>query len=366
MRWLNWRYPTLALAALLVCGGPTFAQGAPVKNDARELASFGTLKAPVADAAREQARNWLASTGSKLEGATLQAFDAVWQSDRPVFDKVTETLILGDENARKLLAEARNPSGAAPTQAPVLIRDAKQDAFFRANFALAYAKALAGRRVYEEALETLKAVKPEQVADPSAYLFHRAVAEYSLLLKPEAQETIARLLDDVADAPERHKMVAALMHFDMLTWRDKDLGWIARKMDNIERRLEMARGGQTTQKMQKEVVARLDELIKQLENQQNQSSSSNGGSCPNGGQQPGNGGSNNPSAPMQDSNIATNPGPGQVDPKRLKEVAEVWGKLPDRERAQAIQGLTKDMPPRQRQLIEDYFKRLAQEPTAGK
>jgi hypothetical protein len=53
----------------------------------------------------------------------------------------------------------------------------------------------------------------------------------------------------------------------MQTWKDKDLGWIARKMDNIERRLELARGGPQTQKMQTEVVRRLDEIIKELENQ---------------------------------------------------------------------------------------------------
>ena len=69
-----------------------------------------------------------------------------------------------------------------------------------------------------------------------------------------------------ADAPDRYKIVSLLMLYDMQTWKDKDLGWIARKMDNIERRLEMARGGPQTQKMQKEVVARLDELIKELEN----------------------------------------------------------------------------------------------------
>jgi len=64
---------------------------------------------------------------------------------------------------------------------------------------------------------------------------------------------------------------------------------------------------------------------------------------------------------MQDSNIATNSGPGQVDPKRLKEMADVWGKLPERDRAKAMIELTKDMPPRYRQLIEDYFKKMAQD-----
>ena len=86
--------------------------------------------------------------------------------------------------------------------------------------------------------------------------------------KKEAQESIIRLLDDVPAAPERYKMVAALMHLDMANWQDKDLGAIGRKMDNIQRRLDLARGGQKTQKQQKDVVARLDEIIKELENKQ--------------------------------------------------------------------------------------------------
>jgi hypothetical protein len=49
-----------------------------------------------------------------------------------------------------------------------------------------------------------------------------------------------------------------------------------------------------------------------------------------------------------------------VDPKRLKELAEVWGKLPEKERAKAMQELQRDMPPRYREVIENYFKKLAQ------
>src|SRR5439155_16070410 len=156
--------------------------------------------------------------------------------------------------------------------------------YYRANLTLAYAKVLSNRRIYEESLEALIQVKGEQVVDPSAYFFHKAVAEHSLMLKRQADESIVRLLDDVSDAPERYKMVAALMHFDMLTWQDKDLGWIARKMDVIQRRLDLTRGGQQTQKMQKEVLVRLDEMIKEKENQQKQQQSggqpSNGGNCP--------------------------------------------------------------------------------------
>jgi hypothetical protein len=181
------------------------------------------------------------------------------------------------------------------------------------------------------------------------------------MMRQEADESILRLLDDVLDAPERHKMVAALMHFDMMSWKEKDLGWIARKMNNIERRLDLARGGPKTQKMQKEVVLRLDEIIKLLEKQGDGGGQCNGGNCPNGGDGNGSKPSANTksSSPQKDSAGGTGTGPGVVDPKKLKEMADAWGKLPERERAKAMVELTKDLPPRYREVIETYFKNLA-------
>jgi hypothetical protein len=219
------------------------------------------------EAARSQAQDWLKGVG-KTDAATQKAFDAIWSTDRPVIDRVADTLVLGDPAAGTLLAEARDASKAAPTVVPGILKDAAKPAFYRANLALAYARALAQRRVYEEGLDALRQVKAEDVIDPAAYLFHKAVAEHALMLKPEAQSTVLRLLDEVSEAPERYRTVAALMYFDMQSWQEKDLGWISRKMDNIERRLDLSRGGPKTQKMQKEVVARLDEIIKMLENQQ--------------------------------------------------------------------------------------------------
>lgn len=63
---------------------------------------------------------------------------------------------------------------------------------------------------------------------------------------------------------------------------------------------------------------------------------------------------------MQDSNIATNSGPGHVDAKKLKGLAEQWGKLPEKERAKALQDLTRNMPPRYREVVENYFRKQAQ------
>jgi hypothetical protein len=261
---LRYWFLVLGLTVPLLGVGAAAIQGAekkPVKE-----AGFGTLQAVSSETARSQALDWLKGVG-KNDETTMKAFETIWQAERPLADQVADTLALGDADAAKLLAEARDTSRPAPETVPALFKDAKRPAFYRANLALAYAKALAHRRIYEEGLDAMKTVKPEQVVDPSAYLFHKAVSEHALMMKPEAETTIVRLLDESPDAPERYKMVGALMFFDMQTWQDKDLGFISRKMDNIERRLDLSRGGPKTQKMQKEVITRLDELIKRLENQ---------------------------------------------------------------------------------------------------
>src|SRR5207249_4242949 len=154
------------------------------KKPAKEVPSFGILRAPAPEQARSQALDWLKGVG-KSDEKTIKEFDAVWASDRTLLDKVTATLELGDPAAKKLMDETRDPNMPAPQTVPAAIKNAKQSAFYRANLALAYAKALSNRRIYEEGLEALKTVKAENVVDPSSYLFYKAVAEHALLLKIE-------------------------------------------------------------------------------------------------------------------------------------------------------------------------------------
>jgi hypothetical protein len=257
-----WRSVPLALAAALL-----MTSALPAASPGKEGPSFSSLKGPDPAEARKLAEAWLKAVG-KTDAATQAKVKKVWESDGSTLDKVTQTLVLGDAEAARLLKEANDEQAAAPTAVPAALKDARRPAFYRANLALAYGKALALKKVYEEGLEALLVAKAEDVADPSSYFFHKAVCEHALMLKDKADQSIDRLLVDVSDAPERYRMVASLMHFDMLTWREKDLGWIARKMDNIQRRLDLQRGGKQTQRMQKEVLVRLDEMIKELENQQ--------------------------------------------------------------------------------------------------
>ena len=359
---MRWRVAALAAAVLFLAGGPLRADGTSPAPDRKKeaITSFGVLESMAPDAARAKALDWLQGTGKA--DAHQKEFDAIWSSDRTVLEKVGDTFALGDPDAAKLLEDARNPDTPAPTEVPALLKDTKNPAFFRANLALAYGRGLINRRVYEEGLEALRVARVEQVVDPSAYLFDRAVAEHALLLKEEANRSILRLLDDTVDAPERYRMVAALMHFDMLGWREKDLGWVARMMNNIERRLDLYRGGPKTQDMQKKVVLQLDEMIKQLEEQQQQANG-NGKGSKNGRPS---GRTVRPNAPAPDDYINGVGGPGHVDQKKFRELAENWGKLPDKERAKAMLDLTRDMPARHRELIENYFKNLARAESASK
>jgi len=214
-------WTTAALTALLVAVGQVPAQE-------RRPTSFGAIEAVAPEAVKAKAQAWLKESGA--DAAAQAKFDAVWAAkDRSVLDRLADTFELGSADAAKLMREARSPEAPAPTKTPAVLTDAKQPEFFRANLALAYARALCTRRVHEEALDVLKQFKAEQTIDPASYLFHRAVSEHAMLEKAEATKTIRRLLDEASAAsPERYKTVALLMQLDMTAWRDKDLASIAR------------------------------------------------------------------------------------------------------------------------------------------
>lgn len=332
--------------------------------DTPRPARFGSLEGLSADAAKAQAAAWLKSTNPTAE--VTAKFDHLWKSDASVLDKVIRTFELGNADVAKMMTTARDPLALAPTETPALLKNQDLPVFFRANLALGYGRALSLRSVHEEALEMLKMFSAEQMVDPAAYLFHRAVSEHAMLDKTAASASINRLLDDAASAPERYRTLAALMALDIHSWKDKDLGSIARKMKDVERRLDLSRGGPKTQKVQKEIVARLDELIKELENKdkngqgQCKNPGEGGGNCPAGG--PGQGGppqGNNPSSPATESGIANAGGSGTVEQAKLKRLVEQWGNLPPRERGAALQELTQGMSPRHREAIENYFRNLA-------
>ncbi len=257
-KWLT----TAVVAAGLGLGATMSASAADTKTEF----TFGTLRAATPEVAKPRRK-----PGSRRSGSSTRPPSTRFGRSRKRRFSIAlwPSLELGNDVAKKVLAEANHADVDAPKAVPAILTDEKQDIYLRANLALGFARGLTNGRVYEESLTALSGIKAEQTVDPAAYFFHRAVAEHALIKKDDAMRSIVRLIDDVTDAPDRYKMLATIMFLDMGNWKkdEKDLGNIRRLMDNSERRLSQARGGKITQTIQKKIVFRLDELIKEMEQQ---------------------------------------------------------------------------------------------------
>ena len=329
----------------------------------KSLIAFGILEPVSAEDAQAQAQQWLKQTDQGT-AANMQTFETIWKrKNRTVLDRLASTFVLGDKQAAKLLADVRNPSIPAPTELPKRISDDNAPKFYRANLTLAYARELVHRRVYEQALDALQQIKAEDVVDPAGYFFNRAVCEHGIIDKDNASKSINRLLGDVVLSPERYKTVSILMLMDMQTWKQTDLGDLARKMKNVKRRLQLARGGPKTQEMQKEIIRQLDRMINPPEPPRDPGDIEPG---PPGNPDDYEPGPNNPNGrtiptPRQRSTPGGPSGPGQVDQKRVRDLVTNWGQMSERERAEAIQSITDGMDAMNRQLIENYFRNIAKD-----
>ncbi len=344
---------SLAVGAMAATGAT--AADKEAKPLAPAALTFGTLRAMPVEVAKAKAETYLKAAG-KHDQAKV---DGIWaQNDKSVLDRTIESIALANPDAKKAVDQARDATATPFTEVPAAIKGEK-DAFAKTNLSAAFAKGLAGKRVYEEALLAAKDVTSDNLVDPSAFFFFKAVAEHALTKRDDAVLSVIKLLDDVTDAPDRYKMVATLMFFDIQNWSKdpKDLTNIGKLMDNSGRRLDLTRGGTTTQDIQKKIVFRLDEKIKELENKC-KGGQCNGGNCPGGGA-PGPASGDQPSTPAGTSTLpAGGLKDGKVDPKELRKLAETWGKLPPSERQKAIQELTRDLPAKHKPMIEEYFKSL--------
>jgi hypothetical protein len=138
------------------------------------------------------------------------------------------------------------------------------------------------------------------------------------------------------------------MRDDMKTWNEQDLGYLNRKMREIADRLDNGQGGKKTQKMQREILVRLDEMIKKNEN--DKKGSANQKQCPDGGKkeqqesesQSSSAKSNRVNKPAEESGLDNGQAAGIADKKVDGKLVQDWGNLPEKERAAAEQALETD------------------------
>jgi hypothetical protein len=105
----------------------------------------------------------------------------------------------------------------------------------------------------------------------------------------------------------------------------------------------------TTQQKQKDAVDKLSALIKLLEERR-------GGD--------GSGSGNNPTDPLKDSIIVGGPG-GSGPMHAARRNGKAWGELPAHKRDQILQSMTEGFPAHYQQILEGYYRKLAEEKPAS-
>ena len=217
------------------------------------------------------------------------------------------------------------------------------------------AQNLCHEKKYDEALVLLNTLDLSKTSDPAGFLFYKSVCEYTLLMKNECVLTLNTLLDNENKLPVRYAATAKLMLDDIKGLEEDSLDEIEKLMKDSNRRLSLGRLGKVVRDEEKLIVEKLDKLIKQTEN-----SIKNAQDAPSQSQGKGRG-IPVQGTPMKDSEIAGTSGQGGVDQKNISGNSKSWGNMPPKERQEALQKLTKELPSHYREVIEGYFRKLAEQ-----
>ena len=242
----------------------------------------------------------------------------------------------------------RSNAGRFPIPRVSLLDDETTPAVVRDNLRLLVGGWLADHRLYDEALSQLDPIDIGNVADPAKLLFYQGAAHYRLRHREQGLAAINKLLERTGDIPQRYDAVAQLMQTDLRAFKADSLDEVSRIMDSITVRLGHGRAGKRVRQEEDDVIEKLNKMIEELEQQRQQQQQQ---------QSAGQGGKRS-TRPMQNSVPAGGRGPGNVDPKKLEEDID-WGDLPPKEREEALQRLGAEFPSHYREVIEEYFRKLA-------
>jgi hypothetical protein len=334
-------FVVLAATWVLMLGGAAHAQ----------LSFEPTWQPPAYGDVRAEVFQWIETSNSdaevKQEARTLWPSLPLRELSGPeLLDLLVETTALMDGPTAQLVDECNAElQGPFPPNA-TWIDDSSLPKFVKNNLHLYMARWLSQQTMYDAALDELANLEPIDVVDPATLLFHKMIA-YHQVVEPDLSRTaLVELLEHEDQLPERYRQVAEMIEQDLAGLKDESLDHVSRRMNDVRRRLELGQAGKTVQVVEKGVVDSLDKMIKQLEEKQQQQQSQ------------GPGGSAQSSSPMQDSQLPSLKAPGKVDPRDVGHQSG-WGDLPPKEREEAMQQIGREYPAHYRQLIEQYFRDLA-------
>jgi len=225
-----------------------------------------------------------------------------------------------------------------------------------------HVRALAALGRYEDA-EALLADLDDRLATLAAHtplaphlLFVRACCESRNLRFDAAGGTLDALEARFDDAPEMVRIGARQLRLELERREQATLGEVATVMDYVADRLGAADGTERVQERQQQVIAMLDKLIEQHEQEESQSGGKSGkpDGSPQQKQQTPRAARRESDAPEGSGRMGELHGVPQADP------GEMWGKMPPAERERVLQSIRERFPSRYRQLVEQYYRTLAE------
>jgi tetratricopeptide (TPR) repeat protein len=315
-------------------------------------------RVPTAVWTKGKIQNWIKS--QKPIDAEAAAILKLWESPEAIPRSsllllTMQSFAMADAATRDFLKSLSFTEEVLNAPSAEKLLDIKDiDAFYASNLRVHFGRYLTHLEMYEEALAVFEKVSLTETVDPSGYLFFLATCQMKLGHKDDALKTLDLLMNRASEAASpRHLGVAVLMKADLEALEAKSLDDIARHMHDVQRRLKLGRAGEKTQKVEKDIIALLDEMIKKKEDQANK---------PQGGEGEGKSGKSNGAAgkkAAQESNVKGSTAPGEVDKKKLKPGAN-WGNMDEKERTRVKNAIARDFPPYYREVIAEYFKKLAE------
>lgn len=302
--------------------------------------------------------------------AHLNELDAI---DQETIDSVTATVrAMGEDEYDREIAITEGLSQLYPEYAEALaamsgedldvaVKKLKpfcksEDRYLLADATFFLARAYVYSERYEEALPLLSDfvdnLENLSVQTGTA-LYLKGMSEASLIMRPEAKETLERYLQEYPESSERMKVSAWRQLQTLHAIEEGSIGDAFQRMELSRRRLELQETGDPTQTEQEKIVGILATLIKKAEEQECQGGNCNGNQpSPGEGQGDkkgaGKGGQEGGGSNVPDGTVVRRTfGTGPLSP---------WSRLRDRSRDPAFTALKEKYPARYQKMIEQYYK----------
>ena len=349
LRWLR----AVIVVAVSSSASMAFSQQ-PSEVPTTETDAITFPKMP-SDQVRSELLSWLASTG--LEQDVLRRVTTTWAdseliarlSGEELLDLVVQSFAEADPATKRLVGESY---GTGPIGS-IVYDGIRATPFYQNQVKQFGARWLVQHRYYDDALPILKELDPDTVVDPAGLLFYRAVCEAELMARTDALDSLSLLLKNTLDVPARFRVVAEMIQDELAAQEDEGLSQVERLMKDVERRLDLGKADDGTQKQEEAVIAAIDKLLEDMEKQNQQQQ---GGAGASGSQQNQSQGSQG----ADQSQIKGGPADGIADRKDLKEEGK-WGMLDKKAETKARELIRRKLPANFLDQIGRYSKKLAEQ-----